>query len=230
MKLLVIGGTKETAGTLALLLKVRWADLHMTHCMEPAGVAGEMERESPDLVMPCVDTPAGDWFDLVGRVRACSDVPIIVLSSSEDVLNKVRALEMGADDWVTPSCLPMEFVAKVNAVVRRCKPADAPHGVSLQGNGKFCIDHSNRKVHVNGSCVKLTPIEYRVLCQLVRRPGSVVRREELLERVWGPSCADLEFLKKYIRRLRCKLERDPGHPSIILNERGAGYVFAPPED
>lgn len=83
---------------------------------------------------------------------------------------------------------------------------------------------------MNGECVKLTRTEYKVLCQLVRRPGSVVTRDELLERVWGPSCADPEFLKKYIRRLRCKVEEDPGHPTVILNERGVGYVFAPPGD
>lgn len=230
MKLLVIGGSKESASTLALVLKVRWADLHTTHCIQPACAVAEMEKKPPDLVIPCVDTPAQDWFDLVGQVRACSDIPIIVLSRSEDVLSKVQALEMGADDWVTPSCLPMEFVAKVNAVLRRCRWADSPYGVSSHGNGKFCIDHSNRSVRVNGSCVKLTPTEYKVLCKLVRRPGTVVSRDELLEGVWGSSPTDPEFLKKYIRRLRCKLEQDPARPTVILNERGVGYVFVPPGD
>lgn len=232
MKLVVIGGSDETAGTIALILKVRWADLRLIHYTEPSRAAEEMEKECPDLVMPCVDTPAQDWFELVARVRASSDVPLVVLSRSNDVLDKVRALEMGADDWITRSCLPLEFVAKVNAVLRRCgRIGAAIDALSSPDNGKFCIDHSSRRVRVKGGCVKLTRIEYKLLVQLVRRPGSVVRREELLDRVWGSSYgADPDFLKKYIRRLRCKLEEDPSHPTVILNERGVGYVFAAPRD
>jgi DNA-binding response OmpR family regulator len=124
----------------------------------------------------------------------------------------------------------MEFIAKVNAILRRCgQRDDGEQRVFPTGDGRFRIDHSSRRVHVRGTSVKLTRIEHKILCQLMRKPGMVVSRHELMDRVWGSLCdSDPDSLKKYIRRLRCKLEENPSRPRFILNERGVGYVFAAP--
>ncbi|MFW6150672.1 MAG: winged helix-turn-helix domain-containing protein [Chloroflexota bacterium] len=230
MKVLVVGGNEETAHTVALIFKVRWPDLRMVHCAEVANGADGVEKECPDLVMLCPDSLAPQWIDLIAEIHSSSHVPLVVLGQGSDVVDRVRALELGADDWVTRSCLPMEFIAKVNAILRRCgQRGDGEQRVSPSGDGRFKIDHSSRKVYVRGICVKLTRIEHKILCQLMRKPGTVVSRQELMDRVWGsPYDSDPDFLKKYIRRLRCKIEEDASHPRVILNERGVGYVFAAP--
>ena len=171
-----------------------------------------------------------DCFDLISQIRSFSDVPIIILSDKNDVIDKVRALEMGADDWIVPSSIPMEFIAKVNAILRRCSSRNNDDIASCL-DGKLSINYATRRVRVLGKPVKLTPIEYEILCQLTRNEGSVVTYSNLLHSVWGPYYrADPEFLKKYIYRLRSKVEEDPSDPQMILTERSVGYIFTASPD
>ncbi len=225
MKVLVVGGSRDSAQDISLILKVRWPQLSLVQATEAREGIELIHREQPDIVGLHLDSAALDCFDLISQIRSFSDVPLIVLSQSDDVVDKVRALEMGADDWIAPSSIPMEFIAKVTAILRRCA-ANAKEQVSSFLDGKLRINYATHEVCVSGRPVKLTPIEYKLLCQLVKNGGSVVSQVNLLQSVWGPNYgADPEFLKKYIYRLRSKVEEEPAAPKIILTERGVGYIF-----
>ncbi|UCD22254.1 MAG: response regulator transcription factor [Chloroflexota bacterium] len=157
-------------------------------------------------------------------MRSFSDVPLIVISQSDDVLNKVKALDMGADDWISPSSAPMEFIAKVNAILRRCSSNSSIASFCL--NGKLSVNYDTHQVCISGKPVKLTPIQYKLLCHLVKNQGRVCSTTELLQHVWGPNYSDdRELLKLSVYRLRSRIEEDPSNPEIIFNERGMGYVI-----
>lgn len=225
MKVLFVGGSEESLETVSLILKVRWRELSVAHAA--AGEAPELARsEQPDIVMLHLDSSCAGCLDLIGQVRSFSRVPIIVLSESGAVVDKIRALESGADDWISRDCVPMEFIAKVNAILRRCYPHSNNH-VSCFFNGKLSINYAAHEVCMLGKRVNLTPIEYKILYQLVRHEGSVVSCTDLLRSVWGSDYeADPEFVKKYIYRLRCKLEEDPANPQLIITQRGVGYLYS----
>jgi two-component system KDP operon response regulator KdpE len=231
MKVLVIGQSQGLSQAAASVLKVRWPDLTLVQASETREDLELMHREQPDIVMfhfPELSEGAssGDDFDLITRIRSFSDVPIIVISQSDNVMDKVKALEMGADDWVSPSFVPMEFIAKVNAILRRF-PSN--RGAFLSLDGKLSINYATHQVCVSGKPVKLTPIQYRLLCHLVRNQGRVCSSAELLQHVWGPNYGgERELLKLSVYRLRSKIEEDPSSPEIILNERGVGYVIRAP--
>jgi DNA-binding response OmpR family regulator len=225
MRVLLVADSGELAQTISLVLKVRWPELSLLQADDGRVSIDLIHREKPDLVMLHLDSRAKDGFDLISQIRAFSEVPLIVLSQKDDVMDKVRALEMGADEWIAPSSVPMEFIAKVNAILRRCSSLSNRPASSFL-NGKLRIDYATRRVTVLGRPVKLTPIEYKILCQLVRNEGSVVSHSNLLQTVWGPNYgADPEFVKKYIHRLRSKVEEDPADPQMILTERGVGYIL-----
>jgi len=231
MRVLVVADSEELAQTISVVLKVRWPQLSLIQAGEGRESIELIHREKPDLVLLHLDSAAVDCFDLISQIRGFSDVPLIVVSQRDDVVDRVRALETGADDWCNPSSIPMEFIAKVNAVLRRCAPRSNSSRVSSFLNGKLRIDYGSRRVTVLGRPVKLTPIEYKVLCQLVRNEGSVVSHSNLLHTVWGPNYgADPEFVKKYIYRLRGKVEEDPADPQMILTERGVGYILIASSD
>ena len=227
MRVVAVAESRELLQTISVILKVRWPELSLIQAGEARESIELIHREKPDLILLHLDSAAVDCFDLIVQIRGFSDVPLIVLSQRDDVVDRVRALETGADDWCNPSSIPMEFIAKVNAVLRRCAPRSNSSRVCSCLNGRLRIDYATHRVTVLGRPVKLTPIEYKILWQLAQNEGSVVSREALIRGVWGPNYeADPEFLKKYIYRLRCKVEEDPATPKILLTERGVGYTIA----
>ena len=229
MKVLVLADSRDLVETISLILRVRWPDLSMLHAIEAREGMELIHREQLDIVMLHLDSAATvDCFDFISQIRSFSDVPIVIVSQQDDVIDEVRALEMGADDWIVLSSVPMAFIARVNAILRRCSPQNN-ESISSFLNGKLTLNHGTHAVLVEGKVVKLTPIEYKIACQLVKNEGSVVSRASLLHSAWGPDYrADPEFLKKYIYRLRAKIEHDPANPELILTERGVGYRFSQP--
>jgi len=227
MKAVCVGESGGLWQAIILILRVRWSDLSTIQATEAREGLELIYREQPDVVMLHLDLAATvDSFDFISQVRSFSDVPIVIFSQSDDVADKVRALEMGADDWVTPSTMPMEFIAEVNAILRRRSPPSNESIFSFL-NGMLIINYDTHEVFLRGRPVKLTPIEYKIICQLLKNEGTVVSRATLLHSGWGPDYrADPEFLKKYIHRLRCKIEQDPAAPKVILTERGMGYRIA----
>lgn len=226
MKLLIVGGSEELSETISLVLKVRWRELTVLRAADPREGLELAHSEQPDIVMLHLDSPGVDCFDLISQIRSFSNVPLVVLSESSDVVDKIRALEMGADDWISRNCTPMEFIARVNAILRRCYPHGDNH-LSCFFNGKLSINYAAHEVCILGKNVHLTATEYKVLYQLVRHEGSVISCTDLLHSVWGSGYeADCEFVKKYIYRLRCKLEQEPANPQLIVTRRGVGYLYS----
>jgi len=226
MKALVVGGTGELAETLRVILHVRWHELNLVHVPESQAALSALRREEPALMLVNLDHSVASCCDFISQVRACSDVPLVVVGEEEDVTAKVRALETGADDWILASSIPMEFIARVNALLRRVRTSAAMEEAKY-ANGALSIDFGSQEVRIDGRRASLTPTEFKVLCQLAKHEGTVVTREELLGHVWGVDAfADPEFVKKYVHRLRVKLEDDPAEPRYIVNRRGVGYMLA----
>jgi len=226
VKVLLFSESGELRTTIPIILRVRWPSLSL-FCASEAGECLQLiHREEPWVVLLDFDSEPELCFDLISKIRSFSDVLLIVISQRDDTMDKVRALEMGADDWIVQSSVPMEFIARVNALLRRCPLPSNSRLLSFL-DGRLTVNLCTHQVHLLGKQVKLTPIEYKILWQLAQHEGNVVSRETLLRAVWGPNYeADPEYLKKYIYRLRCKVEEDPAAPRVVLTERGVGYIMA----
>ena len=224
MKIVLASDSQDLERDISLILKVRWQGLSLISSADTKKATELIHREQPDMVMLDHGTPSLDCFELISQVRGFSGVPLVVLAHDEDADDEVRALEMGADDWITLSSISMQFIARVNAILRRCSGRVGRESYFL--GGKLTINYAGREVFVFGKKVKLTPTEYRILCHLADNHGRVVSCDELLRRVWGPFYeGEKEILKRTISRLRSKIEEDPATPEIILTERGAGYTI-----
>ncbi|MDR3417858.1 MAG: response regulator transcription factor [Nevskia sp.] len=193
--------------------------------LEAAGVAEALDvlgREKVDLVILDLGLPDGDGFEVIHKLRPQSQVPIIVLSSRDDEGGKVRALDAGADDYVTKPFGVEELVARIRAALRHRVQAQGGRPV-FQSDG-LTVDLVHRRIARDGAEVKLSPKEYDILQQLVIHAGKVLTHRHLLREVWGSdSDDDVAYLRVYIRQLRGKLEPDPARPTLILTEPGVGY-------
>ena len=227
MKVLVVSASRRVCHVVSVILAMRWPACRVTSAAKLTECTEKVASEHPDIVLVDHDEPSLVSFDVVQAIRAVSDVPVIVLARDDDPVYRVQALEEGADDWIVRSQGVQDFLSRVNAVLRRS--GSTRYGAVLSFDGMMSIDCGAHKVTVAGREAYLTPIETKMLYVLARRAGTVVCHEDLGRLVWGPHHeADREVLKKYVRRLRVKLEEDRGNPKIIRTEKGAGYVFVPP--
>jgi DNA-binding response OmpR family regulator len=183
------------------------------------------ELEAPDLILLDIMMPGMDGFTFLQRVREFSDVPVILLTAKGEERDKVRGLDLGADDYLTKPFGPAEMLARVRAVLRRRQPSEeAPTELVL---GDLTINLARRRVIRQGQEIHLTPTEYKLLHELATNPGRVILHGELLSRVWGSEYRDeVDYLWTYVRYLRNKIEPDPAHPRFILSEPGVGYLLA----
>ncbi|MFM8322588.1 MAG: response regulator transcription factor [Chloroflexota bacterium] len=180
----------------------------------------------PDLVLLDVMMPDLDGFEVLKVIREVTPVPVIMLTAKGEEDDRVRGLELGADDYVTKPFSPRELVSRVRAVLRRTEtPGAAVHGL-LEVDDRLKIDFDHREVWVEGKLVKLRPTEYRLLYHLVQNAGWVITHDQILTKVWGYEYRDEpHYVRLYINYLRKKLEQDPANPKYILTERGIGYRF-----
>jgi len=226
LKVLVIEDDPEIIESVALCFELRWAGA--TVISASAGEKGlELaETELPDIIIQDLGLPDMDGLEVLRKVRSFSDVPVIILTVRGEEIDKVKGLEMGADDYVVKPFAPAEFLARVKAVMRRSQMAEPKAGDKPFVRGKLKIDFGAREVSIGDRLIKLTPSEYNLLCELVRNEGKVMSNQLLLERVWGPEyTAETEYIKVYIQRLRDKLEEEAGNPRMLISERGIGYKF-----
>lgn len=181
-------------------------------------------KEAPDLVLLDLGLPDMDGQAVLDRLRARSQMPIIVVSVRGQEGEKVRALDHGANDYVTKPFGIQELLARIRALLRLRKVSqEIPEGQRYRGNG-LVIDPVERRVSRNGASVHLTPKEYAVLERLCRHSGRVVTQTQLLREVWGPSHAeDTHYLRIVISKLRQKLGDDPADQSLLQTEAGIGY-------
>ncbi|HEX6195447.1 MAG TPA: response regulator transcription factor [Jiangellaceae bacterium] len=188
-------------------------------------VLDQIAESAPDIVLVDLMLPGADGFDLCRAVRERSDVGIIVLSARRGETDKVRALNLGADDYLTKPFGIEELLARIQATLRRSRPAPAGPVVSTVQVGDLVIDFDAHSVSKAGRRVHLTPTEYALLRELASEPGRLVTHAELLRRVWGSGYeTQTEYTRVYVARLRAKLER-PGEPELIVTEPRAGYRF-----
>jgi len=188
-----------------------------------------VESDQPDLILLDLVLQDMDGFEVCQRVREFSTVPIIVLTAKGSGADKVRALDLGADDYLTKPFETAELLARVRAVLRRASFSGEPEALPVFTCGQVQVDFAWRRVLVAGREVSLSPTEYKVLHQLVTNAGRVLVHEELLARVWGPEYrGEVEYLRSYVRHLRRKMEPDPAEPRYILTQSGVGYYFRAP--
>ena len=184
---------------------------------------------SPDLVITDLSMPNVGGLELCRRLRAISDVPVIVLSVKGEERAKVEALDAGADDYVTKPFGIEELLARVRAALRRApSPAEGDDAGAVAEVGDFRVDPSTRAVAVGGREVHLTPKEFELLLYLVRHHGKVLTHRALLAAVWGGNYTEqTEYLRVFVGQLRKKIETDPAKPRYILTEPWVGYRFDP---
>jgi two-component system, OmpR family, KDP operon response regulator KdpE len=194
-----------------------------------AATAKEAKRliaaRSPDLVILDLGLPDGDGKTVIADVRAFSAVPIIVLSARDQESEKVEALDLGADDYIEKPFGIAELLARIRTALRR--GAASPDGAAdIFEFAGLKVDAAAHTVSRGGVPIHLTPKEYDLLLQLVRNAGRVVTHRQLLTAIWGVAHAtDVQYLRVSVAQLRAKIEPDPAHPTLILNEPAVGYRF-----
>lgn len=180
----------------------------------------------PDLVILDIMMPDIDGFEVLRILREVSSVPVIMLTAKGEEDDRVRGLELGADDYITKPFSPRELVSRVRAVLRRTEAALGTSHEVIEVDDRLKLDFDRREIWVEGKLVKLRPTEYRLLYHLVQNAGWVVTHDQLLTKVWGYEYRDEpHYVRLYINYLRKKLEKDPSDPKYILTERGVGYRF-----
>jgi len=180
----------------------------------------------PDLILLDVMMPDIDGFVVLQTIREISQVPVIMLTAKSEENDKVKGLELGADDYVTKPFSPRELVSRVKAVLRRGSSFEEDEEGVIEIDGRLNIDFGRREVWVDSEMVKLRPTEYRLLYHLVQNAGWVLTHDQILTKVWGYEYRDEpHYVRLYINYLRKKIEKDPSNPIYILTERGVGYRF-----
>jgi len=180
----------------------------------------------PDVVILDVMMPDLDGFEVLQLIRETSQGPVIMLTAKGEEDDKVRGLELGADDYITKPFSPRELVSRVRAVLRRTDQGSAAGDGIIEVDEHLNIDFGRREVWLDGEKVKLRPTEYRLLYHLVQNAGWVLTYDQILSKVWGYEYRDEpHYVRLYVNYLRQKLEKDPANPVYILTERGVGYRF-----
>jgi two-component system KDP operon response regulator KdpE len=212
---------------------VRFIRLNLEHdgfrvieAFNGAQAINKVRSNMPDLVLLDVMMPDLDGFEVLRIIREVSSVPVIMLTAKGEEDDRVKGLELGADDYITKPFSPRELVSRVRAVLRRTETASVTSHGLIQVDEHLKIDFDRREVWLDNKLVKLRPTEYRLLYHLVQNAGWVITHDQLLAKVWGYEYRDEpHYVRLYINYLRKKLEEDPANPRYILTERGIGYRF-----
>ena len=187
----------------------------------------------PDLVVLDVMMPELDGFAVLERIRAQSEVPVILLTALGDVADRITGLQLGADDYMVKPFSPKELEARIRCVLRRASQGGGVaqggvHGSSILAIGDLSVDFNRRQAFRNGERIRLTGMEFNLLELLINQAGEPIHRLDMLEKIWGykpDKASDSRVVDVHISRLRAKLEVDPINPELILTARGQGYMF-----
>jgi two-component system KDP operon response regulator KdpE len=215
----------EPALARALQINLRAAGWDVVTASDGAGALAAMATR-PDVVVLDLGLPDMDGTEVIAGIRGWSPVPIVVLSARQHGEDKVEALDLGADDYVTKPFAMNELMARLRAAVRRGK--EGAGGEPVVEVGDLVVDLARKKVARAGSDVPLTPTEWAFLELLTRNLGRLVTREQILREVWGPGYEkETHYLRVYAAQLRRKLEDDPAHPRHLVTSSGLGYTLEP---
>jgi two-component system, OmpR family, KDP operon response regulator KdpE len=225
-RVLVVDDEPPIVRAVAANLRVRGYEVLTASSGEVALAA--VETHQPDCVVLDLGLPGIDGLEVLRRLRTWTEIPVVVLTAIDGERDKVTALDLGADDYVTKPFGVAELMARIRVVLRRARPpeADRPRVVRA---GEVAVDLDAKLVTRAGAPVRLTPIEYRLLETLATNAGRLCTHRFLLERVWGPGYGDeSQYLRVYMANLRKKLD-DPSAPQLLLTEPGMGYRFVVPD-
>lgn len=227
MKILVVDDEPDVANLVRMGIVYQRPEYEIVESHSGTDALELAARERFDLVILDLTMPEIDGFTVLGALRGGgSIVPIIVLTARGAEQDRVRGLELGADDYVTKPFSQKELVARIDAVMRRYRAGTETTRTSALTRGDVRIDFMQRKVTLRGQHVPLTPTEYSLLFQLATNAGHVMTHHDLLKTVWGDDYREeVHYLKVYVGRLRAKLEADPAKPELIRTVRGVGYQF-----
>ena len=183
---------------------------------------------NPDIVLLDLGLPDMDGLEVIHKLREWSAVPVIVLSARDQEGDKVKALDSGADDYLTKPFGAGELLARIRVALRHAAPPGPDQGDAIFAADDLKIDFLKRQVHRGNQEIHLTPIEYRLLTVLVRNAGRVMTHRQILKEVWGPPYIEqTHYLRVFMNQLRKKIEVDTARPRFLLNEPGIGYRFNP---
>ena len=230
IRILLVDDEPDVIESVQLGLTLQWREVEVLGVQRGEQAVDLVEKERPDIVLLDIGLPDMDGFAVLSELRRFSDVPVVMLTARDDAMDKVKGLELGADDYITKPFNHLELMARIRAVLRRHDmPAPASRTPSFR-SGDLEIEFAAQQVRVAGQPVELTPTEYNLLYHLVRNAGHVLQHGTLLAKVWGREYVDeTDYIRVYIRRLREKLGDDPENPRYIQTVRRLGYRFLAPD-
>jgi two-component system KDP operon response regulator KdpE len=186
---------------------------------------------NPDIVLLDLGLPDMDGLEVIEKLREWSTVPVIVISAREQEGDKIKALDRGADDYLTKPFGAGELLARIRVALRHAAPKSNDQGEAVFVAEELKIDFLKRQVYCGTREIHLTPIEYRLLTVLVKNAGRVMTHRQILKEVWGPPYVEqTHYLRVFMNQLRKKIETDSARPHFLLNEPGIGYRFKPDID
>jgi len=226
-RILVVDDEASIRRSLKMNLETRGYTVDAAETGEKAMKAFENRR--PDLLILDLLMPGIGGIDVVRKLRAVSTIPIIVLSAIGEEAQKVQALELGADDYMTKPFGMEELFARIRSLLRRAAGATSAAPVFVAGD--LSVNFDRREVSLEGQLVKLTPTEYDLLKYMIEHAGKVLTHRMLLQEVWGQAYVDqAQYLRVFVGQLRKKIEKHPGRPRFILTDPGVGYRFCTDTD
>ncbi len=258
MKVLVIDDAPDLVEVVSLCFEMRWPNSTILSAETAEDGIRQVQAANPDVVILDIGLPDRDGFQVCREIRSFSDVPVIMLTVRSEDRDIVKGLEWGADDYITKPFSYIEFLARVQAVIRRSHALPLSTAERPFITSELSVRFDSREVEVRGRPVKLTNIEYNLLCHLIKNAGRPLSTNLLFTKVWGPQYGDTPpqqeiqldpndpegvllipvgghqakskkyLLKVHIQHIRRKIERNPSSPMMILTERGVGYKFVTP--
>ena len=227
MRVLVVDDDLQLAALIAFAL--RREGYQVLHATNGESALALWEAKQPALILLDINLPRLDGYEVLRRIRAASDTPVIMLTVRGEEDDMVRGLDLGADDYIAKPFSPKNLLARIRAVLRR-SGQPLPADLTL-GDLTVDVDRQEGR-HADGTAIRLTPLEFRLLHYLLVNQGQVLPAETIIEHVWGyDTDADRTLLKQLVRRLRLKIEPDPAHPRYIETVPGVGYTISksPPD-
>lgn len=225
LRILVVDDDTALAEMIGLVLEADGFEVAL--CADGTGAVAAFRDTRPDLILLDLMLPGIDGIEVCRRIRAESDVPIIMLTARSDTPDVVEGLEAGADDYVPKPFKTQELVARIKTRLRRTDTVPSEHLLI----GDVTIDVAGHEVRRGEQPIVLTPLEFDLLVALARKPWQVFSREVLLEQVWGyRHAADTRLVNVHVQRLRAKIEKDPERPEVVVTVRGVGYRAGAPQE
>jgi DNA-binding response OmpR family regulator len=213
-----------------LIVRLKFAGYEVLTASGGMEALEQLQAQEPDMLVLDVVMPGMDGFETLRQIRAFSSVPVIILSAKETNSDKIKGLELGADDYLAKPFSPDELVARIEAVRRRMTPGQERKIVESIVLGNVVIDLKKHLVSISGKVIQLTRIEWLLLSELSQNTGKLMLYDHLLTKIWGPEYRDdVQILRTWVSRLRNKIETEPGQPAIIRTVPKTGYIIDQPK-